>query len=43
MLGIAIVEDEKQYQASLVEQLSRYEKEHGEQLVVKAEIHTNKY
>lgn len=35
MLRIAIVEDEKQYQANLVEHLSRYEKSHEEQFIVR--------
>ena len=35
MLRIAIVEDEKQHQANLVEQLSQYEKDHNEQFVVR--------
>ncbi len=35
MLKIAIVEDEKQYQASLVEHLSKFEKLHKEQFVVR--------
>lgn len=35
MLKIAIVEDEKQYQASLVEYLSKFEKIHKEQFIVR--------
>ncbi|MBE6262834.1 MAG: DNA-binding response regulator, partial [Prevotella sp.] len=35
MLRIAIVEDEKEYQASLVEHLSKYEKAHDENFIVR--------
>lgn len=35
MLRIAIVEDEKEYQASLVEHLSKYEKTHDENFIVR--------
>ena len=35
MLRIAIVEDEKEYQASLVEYLSRYEKDHNDNFIVR--------
>nr|WP_297708793.1 response regulator [uncultured Butyrivibrio sp.] len=35
MLRIAIVEDEKEYQASLVEYLSRYEKDHNDSFIVR--------
>ncbi len=35
MLRIAIVEDEKECQASLIEQLSRYEKEHSDNFIVR--------
>ena len=35
MLRIAIVEDEKECQASLIEYLSRYEKEHNDNFIVR--------
>ncbi|MCR5415363.1 MAG: LytTR family DNA-binding domain-containing protein [Pseudobutyrivibrio sp.] len=35
MLRIAIVEDEKEYQASLIEHLSQYESEHNENFIVR--------